>query len=81
MQRMTRAGTPMTYSEILRVMGRYADRNNLEELRIIETDEGIVIQGRVTAGDRLGEIDTYQLSIEDLSELRQDALLQRGVKL
>ncbi len=81
MQRMTRAGTAMSYSEMLRTIGRYVDRNALEEVRIMETDEGIIVQGRVTQGDRSGEIDTYQLSIDDLTELRQDALLQRGVKL
>ncbi len=81
MQRITRAGTQLSYSEMLRVIGRYADRNALTEIRVIETDEGIIIQGRVTQGDRSGEIDTYQLSIDDLTELRQDALLERGVKL
>ncbi len=81
MQRMTRAGTLMSYSEMLRVIGRYVDRNSLEELRLVETDDGIIVQGRVTKGERAGEIDTYQLTIEDLAELRQDALLQRGVKL
>ncbi len=81
MQRLTRTGSTMSFSEILRVIGRYIDSNHLEEMRLIETEDAIIIQGRVTQGERRGEIDTYQLSIEDLAELRQDALLQRGVKL
>ncbi len=71
----------MSFSEILRVIGRYIDNNHLTEVRLVETEDAIIIQGRVTQGERMGEIDTYQLSIEDLAELRQDALLQRGVKL
>ncbi len=81
MRRVTRAGTSLSYSEILRVIGRYVDGNRIEEVRLIETEDAIIIQGRVTQGERIGEIDTYQLSIEDLAELRQDALLQRGIKL
>ncbi len=81
MQRVTRTGAPMSFSEILRVIGRYIDSNRLSEVRIVETEDAIIVQGRVTQGERMGEIDTYQLSIEDLAELRQDALLQRGVKL
>ncbi len=81
MQRVTRTGATMSFSEILRVIGRYVDNNHLEEVRLVETEDAIIVQGRVTQGERQGEIDTYQLSIEDLAELRQDALLQRGVKL
>ncbi len=81
MQRVTRTGITLSFSEILRVIGRYIDNNHLEEVRLIETDDAIIVQGRVTQGERMGEIDTYQLGIEDLAELRQDALLQRGVKL
>ncbi len=81
MQRVTRTGATMSFSEILRVIGRYVDNNHLQEIRLVETEDAIIVQGRVTLGERLGEIDTYQLSIEDLAELRQDAMLQRGVKL
>ncbi len=81
MQRVTRTGTTLSFSEILRVIGRYIDGNHLQEVRLIETDDAIIVQGRITQGERMGEIDTYQLSIEDLAELRQDALLQRGVKM
>ncbi len=81
MQRVTRTGAAMSFSEILRVIGRYIDNNHLEEVRLVETEDAIIVQGRVTKGDRRGDIDTYQLSIEDLAELRQDALLQRGVRM
>jgi hypothetical protein len=70
--------TPMSYSEILRVIGRYADRSQLVEVRILETDEGMILQGVVRFGERTGQLDTYQLSVEDIEDLRRDAHAQRG---
>jgi hypothetical protein len=75
------AGRPLTYSEILRVIGRYADRAHLSGIRIIETDDGLIVQGRVLEGPRAGAIDTYQLTSEDVIELRADALAERGTRL
>ena len=81
MKRVWVQGVAKSYSEILRVIGAYVDRVNLTEVRIIETEEGIILQGRLTEGDRMGQRETYQLTVEDIAVLLIDSQAQRGRKL
>jgi len=69
------------YSEILRTIGSYVDEANLSEIRILETDEGLILQGLVAHGARAGERDTYQLTVEDIKALLEDARAKRGMKI
>lgn len=71
----------LPYSEILRVIGQYIDRANFTEVRIVETDEGLILQGLVTRGDREGERETYQLSPDDIVALFEDAQAMRGKRV
>jgi hypothetical protein len=71
----------LSYSEILRVIGRYLDMHNIGEARIIETADSFIVQGVIQSGTRTGERDTYQLSAEDLVDLRNDATAQRGKRV
>lgn len=71
-------GRAMSYSEILRVIGRYMDRHHLGEGRILETQEGFILQGVIQMGERTGERETYQLTAEDIVDLRNDATAERG---
>ena len=59
----------MSYSEILRVIGRYMDRHNLGEARVIETNDGFILQGVIQMGERAGERETYQLTADDIVDL------------
>lgn len=70
-----------TYSEILRVIGAYVDQADLSEVRILETDDGMILQGLVMNGARAGERDTYQLAADDIGALMQDARAKRGKKI
>ncbi len=81
MRRPVHDRAPLPYSEILRVIGRYIDRFNLSEIRILETDEGIVLQGLVAQGDKMGERITYEVTAEDVEDLLQDAYAERGRKI
>lgn len=81
MQRQMPSERRMTYSEILRVIGIYVDRANMSDVRVLETDDGMIVQGRVLQGQRAGEIDTYQLTPEDIETLLRDARAQRGTRL
>jgi hypothetical protein len=81
MLRPKRGEAPISYSEILRVIGQYVERAHLSEVRILETDEGLILQGLVTRGERSGERDTYQLSPDDISALIADAQAQRGRRI
>jgi hypothetical protein len=66
------------YSDILRTVGLYIDGVDLSAIRILETDEGLILQGVVMRGARAGERDTYQLSNEDIKILVEDAHAKRG---
>ncbi len=81
MNRPQRSGKLLSYSEILRVIGGYADQSNLCKIRVLETDEGLILQGELTQGDRCGELETYQLTPEDIESLVWDAYARREKKL
>lgn len=69
------------YAEIMRVIGQYIDRAGLVEVRLVETDEGIILQGLITHGEREGERDTYQLSPDDILALIEDGQAARGKRM
>lgn len=80
MRKPKHGSTFLRYSEILRVIGQYIERANLSEIRILETDEGLVLQGVVMQGEHAGERDTYQLTPEDIAALFEDGQAMRGRK-
>ncbi len=71
----------LSYSEILRTIGKYLDMHDIGEPRIFETVDGIIVQGVILAGPRTGERETYQLSVEDIVDLRADFTAQRGKRV
>ena len=81
MRRPKRGEHVVSYSEILRVIGQYVERAHLTEVRVLETDEGLILQGLVTQGERAGERDTYQLTTDDLRALIEDAQAMRGKRM
>ncbi len=81
MNRVQRGGETLPYSEILRTAGQYADRAGLCEVRIIETDEGLILQGRLVSGAHAGERETYQITTDDIDSLRRDAKARRGRRM
>ncbi len=80
MQRTLRGEITMPYAEILRVVGMYVDSTNLSEVRIVETEEGLILQGLVMTGERQGERDTYQLTTDEVWDLLRDARSKRTAK-
>ncbi len=81
MRRPKRGEAIMRYSEILRLVGQYIERSDLSDIRIVETADGLILQGRVMRGERAGQADTYQLTPEDITALLEDAFSQRGKRL
>ncbi len=81
MQRPIRGGVPASYAEILRVVGQYLDRSNLSEIRVLETSDGLILQGLETQGPKAGERTTYEVTLEDMEALLEDAYAQRGKKI
>jgi hypothetical protein len=81
MKRPSLGNINMSYSQILRTIGAYVDNVGLSEVRIIETDEGLILQGLVMQGERAGQRDTYQLTTADIENLVQDAFAARGKRI
>jgi hypothetical protein len=78
MQRPVHDRVTVPYSEILRVIGQYVDRYALSEVRILETEDGVILQGLVIKGDKQGQRITYTVTTEDVEDLLQDAYAERG---
>lgn len=81
MQRTLRGEITLPYSEIMRVIGAFIDRSNLSEVRVVETEEGLILQGLVMAGERAGERDTYQLTTQEVWDLLRDARAHRAKRM
>lgn len=81
MRRLIRDGVPVSYAEILRVVGQYLDQSNLSEIRVLETDEGLILQGLETQGPKVGERTTYEVTVDDIEALLEDAYAQRGKRI
>lgn len=71
----------LRYSQVLRAVGSYIERTNLSEIRILETDDGLILQGVVVSGENAGTRETYKLTKDDLRELLFDAYALRGKKI
>ncbi|HNP86541.1 MAG: hypothetical protein JST60_09390 [Chloroflexi bacterium SZAS-1] len=70
------------YQDVLRALGYFIDEHGYTDVRIIETEDGLVLQGRVTERRGLGEAnyDTFLITDEDIKTLVRDAFLRRGQK-
>ena len=70
------------YQDVLRALGTFIDDHGYSDVRIIETDDGVVLQGRVAERRELGEssYDTFLITDEDIKVMVRDAFLRRGQK-
>jgi hypothetical protein len=70
------------YQDVLRALGYFIDDHGYTDVRIIETDEGVVLQGRVAERHEIGEssYDTFLITDEDVKVMVRDAFLRRGQK-
>ena len=69
------------YAEILRALGSYIDDSHLADIRFLETDDGLIFQGTVMQGKQAGERETFQLTVDDVKGLIEDARAKRGKKM
>jgi hypothetical protein len=70
------------YQDVLRALGYFIDDHSYTDVRIIETDDGVVLQGRVAERREIGEsnYDTFLITDEDIKVMVRDAFLRRGLK-
>ncbi len=71
------------YQDVLRAIGHYIDQQQFSNIRLLETEEGIILQGATVVRERGGELktETYLLTSEDLESLLREAYARRGKKL
>ncbi|MEN9933497.1 MAG: hypothetical protein RLZZ387_76 [Chloroflexota bacterium] len=70
------------YQDVLRALGHYIDEHGYTDVRLIEIEDGIVLQGRVPDRREIGVAgyDTFLITDEDLKEMVHDAFRRRGLK-
>ena len=83
MQRLFRGMSKTDYQDVLRTIGHYIDQQGFTNIRLIETEDGLILQGRVGAGETRGEkrTETYLLTVDDVKQLMREAYTRRGRKL
>lgn len=70
------------YQDVLRALGHFIDEHGFSDVRIIETEDGLVLQGRVAERHEIGvsSYDTYLITDDDIKIMVRDAFLRRGQK-
>jgi len=70
------------YQDVLRAIGHYIDQQQFSNVRLLETEEGIILQG-TSIGHERGDFkaETYLLTSEDLESLLREAYARRGKRL
>lgn len=68
------------YQDVLRALGYFIDDHGYTDVRIIEIDDGIVLQGRVRDRLELGKpsYETFLITEDDLKTMIRDASARRG---
>jgi hypothetical protein len=71
------------YQDVLRAIGWFVDEHHYTDVRIVETEDGLVLQGRVSERHAIGEssFDTYLITDDDLKVMVREAFQRRGQKL
>ncbi len=67
------------YQDVLRALGLYLDDNNYTNIRIFETEEGLVVQGirRQPDGSSSPSHESYLFNEQDLQDILQAAYQRR----
>jgi hypothetical protein len=83
MQKLFQGMMKTDYQDVLRTIGHYVDEHGFSDVRLIETEDGLILQGKVSTGEGRGEkkTETYLLTVQDVTELMREAYTRRGTKL
>jgi hypothetical protein len=65
------------YQDVLRAIGHYLDSNRLQDVRLWEHEDGIVLQGRFQ-DDASSSFQSIIFSDDDLNQLLEAAYARRG---
>jgi hypothetical protein len=83
MQKLFQGMLKTDYQDVLRTIGHYVDEHGFSDIRLIETEDGLILQGKTSTGGARGEkkIETYLLTVQDVRELMREAYNRRGTRL
>ena len=70
------------YQDVLRALGYFIDDNGYVDVRIVESDDGLVFQGRSTKRQNLGNYvyDTFLITDVEIKEMVRQSYRRRGQK-
>jgi hypothetical protein len=70
------------YQDVLRAIGNFIDERGFTDVRIVEIEDGLVLQGRVAERRGLGvsSYETFLITDEDVKEMVKDGFRRRGQK-
>jgi len=83
MQKLFQGMAKTDYQDVLRTIGHYADQHGFTGIRLMETEDGLILQGKVGTGAARGEkrTETYLLTVQDVRDLMREAYTRRGTRL
>ncbi len=83
MQKLFQGMLKTDYQDVLRTIGHYVDEHGFSEIRLIETEDGLILQGKTSTGAARGDkkTETYLLTIQDVRDLMREAYTRRGTRL
>ncbi|TKJ31328.1 MAG: hypothetical protein CEE40_02120 [Chloroflexi bacterium B3_Chlor] len=83
MQKLFQGMAKTDYQDVLRTIGHYADQHGFTGIRLMETEDGLILQGKVGTGEARGEkrTETYLLTVQDVRDLMREAYTRRGTRL
>ena len=83
MQKLFQGMLKTDYQDVLRTIGHYVDEHGFSGIRLIETEDGLILQGKISTGGARGDkkTETYLLTVQDIRDLMREAYTRRGTKL
>jgi hypothetical protein len=83
MKKLFKGMSRTDYQDVLRTIGHYIDQQGYTAIRLLETEDGVVLQGKTGSGEIRGETktETYLLTVKDIEDLMRQAYTRRGKKL
>ncbi len=83
MQKLFEGMAKTDYQDVLRTIGHYVDEHGFSGIRLIETEDGLILQGKIGTGELRGEkkTETYLLTVQDIRDLMREAYTRRGKKI
>ncbi len=83
MQKLFEGMAKTDYQDVLRTIGHYVDEHGFTGIRLIETEDGLILQGKIGTGELRGEkkTETYLLTVQDIRDLMREAYTRRGKKI